>query len=271
MSSVRLVWRSSLLRQRSVRTLPNLATRTFAFGSRGSRGHGWYIKYREGRGGRHLQGEYFDRDSTEEQIAWNASVMDLGSQTLYMDVVVEPKTAQFDSPRYVPDLQTLRGEKHRLTMRIASTVLAQTSRNFVDLLTRYVGTRFYRIEPGVGLFGGDVLTNTGKTGQAANGLPLTINVEKDPLALWHVPGTISMVVPLVGDIDSRFILCTHSAPHMDGIHRPFGTLTGDCLSTVQAWESKLLTKKGVPSSFDLIVVECGLLEDEAKTPEPAIA
>jgi cyclophilin family peptidyl-prolyl cis-trans isomerase len=246
------------------------SVRSFATGSRGSRGHGWYTNYRAGKGGRHLQGEYHDRDSLAECAAWNDAVLQLGSTQVYLDVVVEPRrhaTSSVRSKKYiaVPPLEALTGASHRLTIDLASTVLPATAENFVALLMApergYVRTRLYRIERDVGLYGGDVLTNTGKTGQAAQALALTRDVSHtDPLPLWHLPGTVTMLVPTVGEIDSRFLLCTHHAPHLDGMARAFGRLTEESLAVVTKWQTSLLTVMGIPTAFDLIVAACGVVE-----------
>lgn len=237
-------------------------------GGRGSRGHGWYTNYRAGKGGRHLQGEYFDRDLADCQ-QWNDAIFQLGSQQVYMDVVLEPISSNVRKPGQVPKLETLEGEKHRLLMDVASRVMAETSQNFIDLCHAeedgYAGTLLYRFLPQLGISGGDVLTNTGKTGKAAKALGLTQRIELDPLALWHVPGTVTMVVKSVEEIDSRFIFCTDAAPHLDGIYRAFGRLTPESLSVVQGWQSKVLTRNGVPTSYDLVVVGGGLITDEQES------
>lgn len=246
-----------------------LQRRQFATGTRGSRGHGWYLNYRAGKGGRHLQGEFHDRDSPQECAAWNDAVLQLGSTQVYMDVVAEPRrhASSIRSKKLieVPPVDTLEGEKYRMVIDIASTVMPKTTQNFIDLLMAdtggYLGTRLYRIEKNIGLCGGDVLTNTGKTGKAANGKPLTIDVESDPLPLWHIPGTVTMLVPKVGEVDSRFMFCTQPAPHIDGMCRAFGRMTDQSLAVLTSWQTNLLTRDGIPSAFDLIVVECGVLRD----------
>lgn len=244
--------------------------RSFATGTRGSRGHGWYVNYRAGKGGRHLQGEYQDRSKDDCQ-AWNASVVKLGSKTAYLDVVVEPARSNAFVRGKVPDLNTLVGEKHRLYLELATAALPETCQNFIDLCQAdtegYKGTLFYRIEPGVGICGGDVLTNIGKTGKAAAGTPLQQRVS-DPLPLWHVAGTVSMVVTQVEDIDSRFILCTSTSHHLDGINRAFATMTPESVAVVKEWETTLLTKQGVPASCDLVIVGAGV-EDEAVNEQAA--
>lgn len=253
--------------------------RTFAKGeggSRGARGHGWYVKYRSGRGGRHLQGDYHDRESPAEMAAWNESVLALGSQRCYLDVVMEPRRAQTMtfSKKFVevPPLESLSsdGKKVRLELDIASTVMPETTQNFLDLLKApqgdgYKGTRLYRVEKKVGIYGGDMLTNTGKVGKAAKGNPMTIEIANDPLALWHIPGTITMIVPKVGEIDSRFMLIAHAAPHVDGIARAFGQLTPESTEIVQQWVDTLMTRFGIPTSYDLIVTDCGLLPSSSSS------
>ena len=78
----------------------------------------------------------------------------------------------------------------------------------------------------------------------------------------HIPGTITMIVPTVNEIDSRFLMCTQRAPHIDGICRPFGMITPDSLSILTTWQMNLLTLKGgIPNAFDLYIVDCGLLHN----------
>ncbi len=134
-----------------------LATRKTS--ARGARGHGWYVKYKTGRGGRHLQGEYWDRDSLEECEQWNRDILQLGSTKLYLDIVAEPKTAtEMVKSKYgppVPSLDSLTGESKRLELELASAVMPNVAQNFVDLLPKYKGTRLYRFEKDVGINGGD--------------------------------------------------------------------------------------------------------------------
>ena len=263
--------------------------RTFARGeggSRGARGHGWYVKYRSGRGGRHLQGEYWDRAPVEEMAVWNQSVLDLGSQRCYMDVVLEPRRSDaarqsLNSPlskKFIqpPALESLTGQRVRLEMDIATAVMPETTRNFLDLLAApvgdgYLGTRLYRVEKKVGIYGGDMLTNTGKVGKAFLGNPMHVDIaDRDPLALWHLPGTITMIVQTVGSIDSRFMLMGHASPHVDGMARAFGQLTPESTEIVVQWVDTLMTRVGIPSTYDLVVAECGVL-DSAKVTGTATA
>jgi cyclophilin family peptidyl-prolyl cis-trans isomerase len=243
--------------------------RFFATGTRGSRGHGWYTNYRAGKGGRHLQGEYYERNM-DECLRWNEAILEMGFRQAYFDVVCEPRSSEVVQQdkkgcTIAPVLEALSGEKHRLYIDLADTVMAETSANFIDLCLKetdgYKGSLLYRFERNVGACGGDVLTNTGRAGKAAHGSPLTYTVQRDPLAMWHVPGTITMLVARVGDIDSRFVLCTEWAPHLDGINRAFGRLTEGSLAVVKKWQSTLLTRNGVPSSYDLVVVGCGTVTE----------
>lgn len=255
---------SSFVSSRS-RMVEPTQVRSMATGTRGSRGLGWYVNYRAGKGGRHLQGEYYDRDEQECQ-EWNQAILELGKTPVYLDIVVEPHTPTVEEQplRKTYDVTALKGDRYRLTMDLASTVMPETCRNFIDLCQAptqgYIGSVVYRFEKKVGICGGDVLTNTGKTGKAAQGKPLALDVQEDPLAMWHLPGTVSMLVADVGRIDSRFILCTEYCYHLDGINRAFGQLTEESLEQVRLWQSKILTQNGKPSNFDLIVVEAGLVD-----------
>lgn len=238
-------------------------------GSRGARGHGWYMKYKTGEGGRHLQGEYHDRESPEVMEAWNDAVLALGSRRVYIDVVAESRRVQSltFSKKFieVPPLESLTGQKVRLEMDLATKVMPETTDNFIQLLNAppgdgYVGTRLYRVEKNVGMYGGDVLTNTGKIGKAFFGDPMQMDIKKDPLVMWHIPGTVTMLVPTVGQIDSRFMMISHAAPHIDGIARAFGRLTPESLAIVADWVDTLITKFGIPTTFDFVVTEGGVLD-----------
>lgn len=316
-------------------------------GSKGSRGHGWYIKYREGRGGRHLQGEYWDRNQHHwDMQQWNDAVFSLGSQYLYLDIAVEPpatteaantvaveeaeaeeidiakpppeeeeveveeakeeteankasasETAEDENSAEETKAATLDTEQarveedaaapeeavvrtERLILQVASTVMPETCINFIGLCQEaaYKDSILYRIEKEVGICGGDVLTNTGQTGQCWQSFPYEANsaqprprpsplrrdlppTSEEPMALWHVAGTVTMLCPKVDEIDSRFLLCGKDSPHLDGIHRAFGKLEPESLAIVQEWQNTVLTSYGKPKSVTLKIVDCGVLED----------
>lgn len=159
-------------------------------------------------------------------------------------------------------LVTAKENRYRLAMDLAKTVMPETTENFVLNKDAYIGTRLYRVEKKVGVYGGDVLTNTGKSGRAANGRLRT--QIRDPLAMWHVPGTVTMLVPSVEEVDSRFLLVSQLSPHLDGISRAFGRLTEESLKIVEKWETTLLTRKGIPSAYDLIVTDVEVADSDAK-------
>lgn len=235
-----------------------LQRRGFATGTRGGRGHGWLSNYRDGKGGRHLQGEYFDRPL--DALAWNRAVLELESKRVYMKIVAEPKSNTDEAT--TQSLEHLTGQSFELQMDVASAVFPETVGNFVELLQdKYRGTRLYRVERNVGVYGGDVVTNTGKAGHASGNVPRITTPRDLSSALWHVPGTISMVIPTVGEIDSRFLLCSHYAPHLDGIHRAFGLLTDESLALVKEWHDTLWTTYGVPAGLDLIITGGGVVDE----------
>ena len=276
-------------------------TRCFATGTCGARGHGWYQNYRAGKGGRHLQGEYYDHESLPEQVAWNEAVLSLGDTNAYMEVKVMPKTTTATSSSDDTSSSTATVEPlavHTLTMRLASAVMPEATSNFIDLLTTsasaadtttpqslhsslgYTNSLLYRMERNVGLCGGDVLTNTGRSGRPSSKAlqnaretnpdcpqnfwnPLSLPILNDPLTLWHVPGTVSMLVSTVGEIDSRFLLTHAAAPHMNGIHRAIGMLTPESRSVVEELHNTILTRNGVPLNVNLVVGACGVVEGES--------
>jgi cyclophilin family peptidyl-prolyl cis-trans isomerase len=273
---------ASALFLRRAAVAPTLSSTVRALSSRGSRGHGWYTHYRAGEGGRHLQGEYHDRPSLSECQAWNQAVLGLRNNNnnnnnnnssssplptrVWLDVAVEQKggaVADAAGARVVPPLESLTAPLQRLEFDMAPAVTVETCHNFCALVQNkdYDGSLLYRFEKQVGLCGGDILTNTGDTGRSFLPDRLAINVAVDPLALWHVPGTVSMLVSTVDEVDSRFFFCTAHSPHLDGIHRAFGQLTHASLELVQEWQNTLLTRDGgVPTTYDMIVVRAGLVE-----------
>jgi cyclophilin family peptidyl-prolyl cis-trans isomerase len=231
-----------------------------------------------------LQGEYHDRPSLAECQAWNQSVLGLGSSSesplptsVWLDVAVEQKGGAVEDvagQRVVPPLETLTAPLQRLELDMAPAVMAETCHNFTALVQNkdYDGSLLYRFEKQVGLCGGDILTNTGDTGRSYIPDRLAVNVAGDPLVLWHVPGTVSMLVSTVDEVDSRFFFCTAHSPHLDGIHRAFGQLTPASLEIVQEWQKTLLTRDGgVPTTYDMIVVRAGLVEPGLPLAESASA
>lgn len=260
-------------------------------GARGARGHGWWVNYRQGKGGRHLQGEYSDR-TVEELQAWNDAVFSLGSQLAYMDiqteaVVMDTSSAANESGGTAAEDATT----HRLTLELASAVLPLATANFLKLLQSpagvgYVSTTLHRVEKKIGLMGGLVwnerqnnseertaTTSYSKTpvmvGKCHEDLRMptswtNMDVSKERMVLSHVPGILTMVSPRVHEIDSRFLMCSNYAPHLDGKSVAIGRLADEeSYETVQQWEKTLITHKGRPTNMVLRIVECGLLERES--------
>lgn len=227
-------------------------------GNRGARDHGWWVNYRAGKGGRHLQGEH-SHLNVEELKAWNDAVFALGSQFVYMDVVVEP--IHKDSDR------SERKEKHRLILELASEVFPRATENFTKLLEAeangYKGSTLHRVEKKVGLMGGHVWKGTGRCHDDLR-MPTSVTSmeQTEKMVLSHIPGVVTMLSQRVKEIDSRFLLCSQHAPHMDGKAVAIGRLEEQSLLQVQKWESTLITKKGFPSTVQLRVADCGILEDD---------
>jgi cyclophilin family peptidyl-prolyl cis-trans isomerase len=232
-------------------------------GSRGARGHGWWINYREGKGGRHLQGEY-SHLNIEELKAWNDAVFSLGSQFVYMDVLVEPLHQDDDRKDR---------EQHRLVIELANETFPRATENFVKLLEArkdgFLSSTLHRVEKKVGLLGGNVWNNTGKCHESLR-MPtsLTSMQQSEKMVLSHLPGVVTMLSQRVGEIDSRFLLCCTHAPHLDGKAVAIGRMDDASLEQVRKWESSLITQKGHPTTVQLRIAECGILE-EGRTAETA--
>ena len=228
-------------------------------GTRGARGHGWWINYRAGKGGRHLQGEYSHLD-VEALQAWNDSVFSLGSQFVYMDILMEPLHQDDDADE-------TNNEQTRLVLELASEVFPRASKNFTELLHAerdgYKSTTLHRVEKKVGLLGGHVWNGTGKCFEEFTMPTSATSMEQtENLVLSHVPGVVTMMSQRVQEIDSRFMLCTHHAPHMDGKAVAIGRLDEESLKKVQEWESTLITQKGHPKTVALRITDCGLIENK---------
>jgi cyclophilin family peptidyl-prolyl cis-trans isomerase len=226
-------------------------------GTRGARGHGWWINYRAGKGGRHLQGEYSHLD-VDALKAWNDAVFSLGSQFVYMDIQIEPLHQDADKEQL---------ERHRLVVELASEVFPRATENFTKLLQAEVdgfkSSTLHRVEKKVGILGGHVWNNTGKCFEDLR-MPTSASSmeQKEKMVLSHVPGVVSMLSQRVQEIDSRFMLCSHHTPHLDGIAVAIGRLDEESLKKVQEWESSLITMKGHPTIVALRIAGCGLIEED---------
>jgi cyclophilin family peptidyl-prolyl cis-trans isomerase len=256
-------------------------------GSRGARGHGWWINYRAGKGGRHLQGEYshLDVDALE---AWNDAVLSLGSQLVYMDIQSEAMSST-SSASATDQKSNQGGDKeasipiHRLKIQLATAVLPKATENFIKLVQAEAGVGYktstlHRVEKRVGMMGGLVwkggaTSSNNRKAPAAIGkchpdLRMTtsltsMDVESEALVLSHLPGVVTMLMPRVHEVDSRFFICSHHAPHLDGKAVAIGRLADVAsLETIQQWEGSLITQMGKPTNVNLRIVDCGLLMEE---------
>lgn len=219
------------------------SSRAFGTGSRGSRGLGWYTRYRDGRGGRHLQGKYWDRNVKELQEI-NDTVFRMGSLNYYLDLQVGDGAPLL-----------------RLELELATAALPLTCQNFTLLGDdgQYDNTIVHKIEKGVGLCLGDTQNKKGRGGACHESLsPYGSLPETEPLVLSHLPGIVTMVCPGVDRVDSRFMVCTNEAPHLDGTFVAFGRLLD--LEIVKDLEETQYTTRGLPN-VDIKIVGCGPLND----------
>ena len=270
-------------------------------GARGARGHGWWVNYRAGKGGRHLQGTYHEHPGPEEANAWNGAVLSgLGSTLCYLDVRLEShagggggsggneEEADPSSPPGSSADNSSGSTVHRLVLELASGALPAATENFGALLEAdhegYAGTTLHRIEKGVGILGG--LVREAAAGSSPKNphaprtkrfrgschpsvrmlsSPTAMDVSAERLVLRHTAGVLTMLQPRIGEIDSRFLLLTHDAPHLDGVSVAIGRIVagvgggGDGLDVLRGWESTLITSHGIPTNATLRIVGCGLL------------
>lgn len=125
--------------------------RSLATGAKGARGHGWLKKYREGRGGRHLQGRWHDRD-VDGLNAINDQVFALNASAASNNDI--PTKAYLN-------LSVGGAEARRVVIELASAALPKTCENFTKLCTSgsvvdaadrsaenwgYKGTNVHKIE-----------------------------------------------------------------------------------------------------------------------------
>jgi cyclophilin family peptidyl-prolyl cis-trans isomerase len=247
-----------LVASRRASSICTETTRSFGSGggTRGSRGHGWWVNYRSGKGGRHLQGEYSHLNVAELK-TWNDAVFSLGSQFFYMDILMEP--LHHDAKEEL--------EQHRLVLELASEAFPRATENFTKLLQAeadgYKSSTIHRIEKKIGLLGGHVWNGTGKCFEELR-MPTsaTSMQQKESMVLSHIPGVVTMLSQRVLEIDSRFMFCSHHAPHLDGKAVAIGRLDEESLKKVQEWESTVITQRGHPTTVALRITDCGILEDK---------
>lgn len=271
--------------------------RTFGTGARGARGLGWYQKYRDGRGGRHLQGRQHDWESRDVLEQLNNSVFNFGSSWHYIKLQVEQSanmdekekdeeeevettnnnesddvdrddagkddtTPAADTSNATPAADSTPGSIiYELRLELATAAMPLTTQNFQLLAPQYVDTIVHRIEKKVGLCLGDVRNTLGKSGYCHPSLsPTGKLLETEPLVLSHLEGIVTMISPGVDKVDSRFLLCTHDAHHLDGRFVPFGRLSPESLEICKELERTQMTKLGLPN-LEIKIIECGPVLD----------
>mmetsp|Transcript_20487 Transcript_20487/g.29234 ORF Transcript_20487/g.29234 Transcript_20487/m.29234 type:complete len:265 (+) Transcript_20487:129-923(+) len=233
----------------------DIFVRAFATGSRGSRGRGWLTKYRDGKGGRHLQGRWWESQSEEYRAAWNNAIFDLGKKHAFFDFLTEGWK-----------------EPMRVEVELATAALPNTCKNFLELCQGfalsedpstlgYKNTIVHRIEKTTGLCMGDVLLQGGKAGRCHPSLGTRgYSFEDEGFVLSHgaTPGILTMLSTGVHKNDSRFLITTAKANQLDGRCVAFGRVTEgmDVVNQI----ANVFSKRGRPAN-DVIVVNCGLIEE----------
>lgn len=263
-------------------------------GTRGARGHGWWVNYRAGKGGRHLQGTYAHLD-VEAMAMWNDAVFGMGSKMAYLDVKLEALAGADEENENEnennTEKETTQTQTHRLTLELATEALPLVTENVLKLLQESLGgydsTTLHRVEKGVGILGGLVADNpnhqplnlNAPTSKKKKGMchpdfrmatsPTAMDVSSEKLVVHHLEGVITMLQPRIGQIDSRFLLLSNNAPHLDGVSVAIGRLANpESLEAIKNWESTLITSHGVPTNVNLRIVGCGILEDEESNTTP---
>jgi len=275
-----------IIDQTNTHTTNNSTARSMATGTRGSRGHGWLTNYRAGKGGRHLQGKYFEKrydDSLQRIAELNDHVFAL-NKTLGTDLPTEVYFEFWSEPLGWK-------EPKRVVIELASAALPKTCLNFVKLCGMkqetgehdenddgfnlgYKSTLVHKIEKNVGIMMGDVHFTHGKSGSChpsvATHPPHGYNFKDEGFILSHgsgIPGIVTMSNSGVDRNDSRFMITTNGlANQLDGYHVAFGRVKPPVGNEMDSEGMVVLnelcgvfTKRGVPA-IDITVVDCGIVK-----------
>eukprot|EP00560_Eucampia_antarctica_P003735 CAMPEP_0197833574 /NCGR_PEP_ID=MMETSP1437-20131217/19456_1 /TAXON_ID=49252 ORGANISM="Eucampia antarctica, Strain CCMP1452" /NCGR_SAMPLE_ID=MMETSP1437 /ASSEMBLY_ACC=CAM_ASM_001096 /LENGTH=292 /DNA_ID=CAMNT_0043437699 /DNA_START=28 /DNA_END=906 /DNA_ORIENTATION=+ len=264
--------------------LPNGSSRQMGTGTRGARGHGWFKKYREGKGGRHLQGRYHYRN-VDELLKINDEVFSMNDDDNNID-------NNNNSNMVYLDISLDGEESKRVCIELASRALPTTCSNFQKLCQTktnivkhdndddnddddsridgdgcdwgYEYTNVFKIEKSVGLCMGDVAGRGGKGGMchpsvasAHAKIPYTFPHESH--AISHAgPGIVSMLSSGLDKNDSRFIITTNDAPQLDGRYVAFGRVKEGLDYLINDIAENVYTRRGKPA-VDIQIVSCGSL------------
>lgn len=181
-------------------------------------------------------------------------------------------------------------ELYRIKIELASAALPMTCRNFAALCAEsggngddgsgggqtwgYKSTMVHRIEKGVGICMGDVLGLNGDGGrchpsisqqqqkQQQNGTSIVCDTpfsfSDESFVLSHSsPGIVSMLSTGSDRNDSRFMITTSDAPHLDGKFVAFGRVV-EGLDFLLEMADGVFTQRGRPL-LPIQIVDCGTL------------
>jgi cyclophilin family peptidyl-prolyl cis-trans isomerase len=259
-----------------------VCVRSFATGARGARGLGWYTKYREGKGGRHLQGRWHKEkhpDSVEYRAKWNDAIFALNQNSDLLQKAAEQHFGEHSHQQLVPthvymDLIGEDWEKpRRVLIELAVAALPRTCSNFIHLcesqdgpdgpVPGYANTTIHKIEKKVALCGGDVLLtdgNNGKCHPSLSELPNGYTFLDEAFVISHsagTPGIVSMASPGVHKNDSRFTITSTGMEHqLNGKFVAFGRVV-DGFDAIEELDT-VFTKRGRPAN-EIKIASCGSL------------
>ena len=173
------------------------------------------------------------------------------------------------------------GGLKRVTIELATEALPLTCQNFMALCEEkdaneseishsYQNSKVFKIEPKVGICLGDIISSTGLSGSChpstsasattatkTNTSPNTFSHESTVLS--HAEkGMVSMLHSGRDRNDSRFVITTKNAPHLDGKYVAFGRVK-EGLDFLEDIVKNVYTRKGRPT-VDIEVVKCGILQ-----------
>lgn len=226
-----------------------------ATGTRGARGHGWFHKYREGRGGRHLQGRWHFRDVDD--------LNEINNEVFAMNSTLK-KEDNVPTEAYL-DISVAGDEPRRVVIELASAALPKTTENFRLLCQEkeeggYESTSVYKIEKTVGLCLGDVVHDDGSGGRCHPKMGTQFSpyafADEGFLVSHTGPGIVSMMTPGVHRNDSRFLITTTGAAQLDGRFVAFGRVK-EGMDVIDDIATGVFTKRGRPT-VEIKVAGCGV-------------
>ena len=240
----------------------HIQIRPFGHRSRGSRGHGWLKKYRDNKGGRHLQGRYhkFDADSLKIH---NDTIFELGTSECFLDIQMDDDDDDDAKDSYEKMKNEGESEKtKRIVIELASEALPKTCHNFLKLCQDgyYNDTKVFKIERNVGLCMGDVLDMDGRGGKCHPETSSSGYFENEGYYLSHAQkGVLTMLAPSVDKNDSRFMITLRDTPQLDGRYVAFGRLKEDenGIKVLENIVENTYTRRGKPQK-DIKIISSGV-------------